>query len=99
MRLRTADCRVPIAVVLATLALALAFPALAQQRPNSQDEYTLYELLAPESASFKIEDEVTAATPGATSFFNRIRKGSAARDEADYDMMTGAPLKVEKETG
>ncbi len=97
MRLRIADCRVPIAVALA--ALALAFPARPQQRQTSQDEYTLYELLAPETASFKIEYEVTATTPGATSFFNPIRKGSVASDEAVYDMMTGAPLKFEQVTG
>ena len=40
-------------------------PLLAQQRQTSQDEYTLYELLAPETASFKIDYEVTATTPGA----------------------------------
>jgi hypothetical protein len=79
--------------------LLLLSPVSAQQRQTSQDEYTLYELLAPETASFKIDYEVTATTPGAAAFFNPIRKGSVASDEAVYDMMTGAPLKFEQVTG
>ncbi len=56
------------------------------------DEYTRYELLAPDSASFKIYYEVTATTSGAGFFFNPIRKGSVASDESVYDAMTGKPL-------
>ncbi|MGA8530942.1 MAG: hypothetical protein WB622_14595, partial [Acidobacteriaceae bacterium] len=56
------------------------------------DEYTRYELLAPESASFKIHYEVTATTAGATVFYNPIRKGSVASDESVDDAMTGKPL-------
>jgi hypothetical protein len=82
-----------------TLVLALSATLGAQPRQTSQDEYTLYELLAPETASFKIDYEVTATTPGATSFFNPIRKGSVASDESVFDMMTGAPLKFEQITG
>src|SRR5712671_4518121 len=79
--------------------VALSATLAAQPRQTSQDEYTLYELLAPETASFKIDYEVTATTPGATSFFNPIRKGSVASDESVFDMMTGAPLKFEQITG
>lgn len=63
------------------------------------DEYTRYELLAPETASFKIHYEVTATTAGATVFYNPIRKGSIASDEAVFDAMTGAPLPFETVTG
>jgi hypothetical protein len=63
------------------------------------DEYTRYELLAPDSASFKIFYEVSATTPGAKVFFNPIRKGSAASDEAVYDAMTGEPLHFEVVSG
>src|SRR5438309_7339662 len=94
MRLRIADCGMRIGVV-----LALSASVFAQQRQTSQDEYTLYELLAPETASFKIDYEVTATTAGAKEFWNPIRKGSVASDEAVYDMMTGAPLKFEQVTG
>jgi hypothetical protein len=73
------------------------FAQAAQQ--TEQDEYTEYELLAPESASFKITYEVTATTPGARLFWNPIRKGSVASDEAVYDMMTDAPLKFAQVSG
>src|SRR5947209_4550369 len=82
------------------LVLALAAPVAAQPpRQAEQDEYSRYELLAPETASFAILYEVTATTPGATMFFNPIRKGSVASNEAVFDMMTGAPLKFEQVDG
>ena len=53
----------------AVTALALATPAGAQgPRQTSQDEYTRYELLAPDTASFQIDYEVTATAAGATRF-------------------------------
>ncbi|HZV88421.1 MAG TPA: hypothetical protein VFF95_12785 [Candidatus Binatus sp.] len=67
----------------------------AATKQTETDEYTRYELLAPETASFKIYYEVTATTPGAKSFYNPIRKGSAASDEAVFDSMTGEPLHFE----
>ena len=63
------------------------------------DEYTRYELLAPETSSFKIYYEVTATTAGATVFYNPIRKGSIASDESVYDAMTGQPLHFEVVSG
>src|SRR5260370_40043858 len=74
-----------------------AVPSHAQNR--SGDAYTRYELLAPETASFRIVYDVTAGTPGARFFFNPIRKGSQASDESVMDLMTGAPLKFKEETG
>ena len=47
-------------------------------RQTETDEYTRYELLSPESASFAIRYEVTATTAGAEYYFNPIRKGSTA---------------------
>jgi hypothetical protein len=87
-----------------------AVPAPAAAAQTEADEYTRYELLAPETASpatpsgtqtasFKIFYEVTATTPGARVYFNPIRKGSAASDEAVYDAMTGEPLRFEVVTG
>ncbi len=63
------------------------------------DEYTCYELLDPETASFKIHYEVTATTDGAKFFFNPIRKGSVASDESVYDAMSGKPLHFEVVNG
>jgi len=71
----------------------------AVTRQSEADEYTRYELLAPDTASFKISYEVSSATPGATVFFNPIRKGSLASDEAVYDAMTGEPLRFEVVSG
>jgi hypothetical protein len=68
-------------------------------KQSETDEYTRYDLLAPESASFKITYEVTATTPGAKFFYNPIRKGSAASDEAIFDSMTGDPLHFEVVSG
>src|SRR5260370_10777121 len=76
---------------------AIPAPPAAQQ--TETDEYTRYELLAPETASFKIYYEVTATTAGATVYFNPIRKGSTASDEAVYHSMTGEPLRVAAVSG
>ena len=70
-------------------------PAVTPARQTESDEYTRYELLAPETSSFKIFYEVTATTPGAKVYFNPIRKGSIASDEAVYDAMTGEPLRFQ----
>src|SRR6202012_693121 len=75
----------------------LYFPSAVAQ--TETDEYTRYELLAPETASFKIYYEVTATTAGAKFFYNPIRKGSAASDESVYDAMLGTPLHFEVVSG
>jgi hypothetical protein len=85
------------ALSITVVALALASPALAQNR--SEDDYTRYELLAPETASFKIVYDVTAVSPGARYYFNPIRIGSVASDESVIDLMTGAPLKFVEVSG
>jgi hypothetical protein len=75
----------------------LYFPEAVEQ--TETDEYTSYELLAPESASFKIYYEVTATTAGARFFYNPIRKGSVASDESVFDAMLGTPLHFEVVSG
>jgi hypothetical protein len=78
-------------------------PAVDAASPSAlqteSDEYTRYELLAPETASFKIYYEVTATTPGAKYYFNPIRKGSVASDESVMDAMSGQPLRFEVVSG
>ncbi len=68
-------------------------------KQTETDEYTRYELLAPDTASFKIHYEVTATTPGAKFFYNPIRKGSTASDESVLDSMTGEPLAFQVVSG
>jgi hypothetical protein len=87
-----------------SMVLGVAFPliSLANAEPAAQtetDEYTRYELLAPDTASFKIYYEVTATTAGAKYFYNPIRKGSVASDESVYDAMLGKPLHFEVVSG
>jgi hypothetical protein len=75
----------------------LYFPSASTQ--TEADEYTRYELLAPETASFKITYEVTATTAGAKYFYNPIRKGSVARDESVFDAHLATPLHFEVVSG
>ena len=87
-----------IAVIVVLIA-ALPVTAQTPQRQTQEDDYTRYELLAPDSAQFRILYEVTGTTAGAPFFFNAIRKGSIATDERVTDMMTGQPLKWEIVSG
>jgi len=78
--------------------LAMPQAAFAQAPPprqTSADDYTRYELLAPESAKFRILYEVSATSPGATHYCNSVRSGSTVSDIAVRDRMTGRELPFE----
>lgn len=95
MRVRRADgVTAALLGVLSVFSVFSVRVAIAQMpSPQSEaDAYTRYELLTPGSAKFKIVYEVTATTPGATYYFNPIRKGSVATDESVFDRATGKPL-------
>ena len=83
--------------LLIALASRLASPAAAQSR--AEDEYTRYELLAPETSTFRITYELAAVTPGAKFFFNAIHNATQVSDLSAIDLMTGAPLVVKDVTG
>jgi len=85
--------------VLFTMALFSGTAVRLAGQQISADDYTRYELLAPETAKFRILYDVTATTPGARYFFNPIRKGSEATDEAVTDPVTGAPLRFTEVDG
>ena len=80
---------------LRTIALLflLAGPAAAS------DEFTLYELLAPDSHQFAITYDVTETREGAQFFFNPIRPGSTASKEQVIERSTGKPLQFEQVSG
>jgi hypothetical protein len=87
-----------------SVALLLAGAASAQApspilESHEGDDYTRYELLAPDTAQFRIVYEVTATRAGSRYYFNVIRKGSEATDEAVYDQATGKPLPFKVVTG
>jgi hypothetical protein len=68
-------------------------------RQTEEDDYTRYELLAPETQQFAIVYDVTATTAGARYYFNPIRKGSEATDERVSDLMSGDALKFDVVSG
>jgi hypothetical protein len=63
------------------------------------DEFTLYELLPPESHQFAITYDVTATREGSQFFFNPIRPGSVATKERVLDRSTGKDLQFEAVSG
>ena len=89
----------PLAALFFCTWIALPVAAQSVQRQTQEDDYTRYELLAPDTAQFRILYEVTATTAGAPFFFNAIRKGSIATDESVVDLMTGQQLKWEVVSG
>jgi hypothetical protein len=85
-------------IAIGTLCLSAALAAQAPQ--TVQDEFAVYELLSPESASFTTDYEVAVTTPGATTFVDRIGPGLqpvAAASDGVVDVMTGAPLEFRLE--
>jgi hypothetical protein len=82
-----------VALFLCGLAAVLALPACAA------DEFTLYELLAPETHQFAITYDVTATREGAQFFFNPIRPGSVATKERVIERSSGKELKFETVNG
>ena len=87
-------------LVVASLAVSVVATHAQNAPPQTQeDDYTRYELLAPDTAQFRIYYEVTATTPGARYFYNTIRPGSVATDERVVDLATGEPLKWEVVSG
>src|SRR5919197_3636065 len=81
-----------LACAIGALAVAPLANAQARAIQTQSDDYTRYELLEPGSGKFRILYEVTATTPGATEFYNPIRRGSVASDERVVDRATGKPL-------
>jgi hypothetical protein len=65
----------------------------------ASDEFTLYDLLTPESHQFAISYDVTQDREGAEFFLNPIRPGSVATKERVIERSTGKELKFEPVTG
>ena len=70
-----------------------AIPLMADAEvQTSADAFTRYELLSPDTNSFRIYYDVSAATAGATRYYNPIRRGSEPEVHGVYDRMTGEAL-------
>jgi hypothetical protein len=72
---------------------------LAAAAATAADEFTLYELLPPETHQFAIVYDVTQTREGATLFFNPIRTGSVASKERVIARATGKDLPFEVVSG
>jgi hypothetical protein len=75
------------------LLLALGSPAIAA------DEFTVYDLLPPETHQFAIIYDVTQTREGAQYFLNPIRPGSTATKERVIERSTGKELQFETVSG
>jgi hypothetical protein len=62
---------------------------------SAADEFTLYELLPPETHQFAITYDVSATHAGAQFFFNPIRPGSTATKERVVERGSGRELKFD----
>jgi hypothetical protein len=80
------------AQLLIVIVMAPAGTATAAPVQTDDGAFTRYELLAPASHAFRIVYDITATTPGATTYFNPIRTGSIATNEHVTDRASGAPL-------
>lgn len=83
----------PKKIPVCLFALILCLPVLAA------DEFTLYELLPPETHQFAITYDVSATHEGDRFFLNPIRPGSVATKERVIERSTGSDLKFEVVTG
>jgi hypothetical protein len=79
--------------VVLLLLLLVCSPALAA------DEFTLYELLSPDTHQFAITYDVTQTREGAELFFNPIRPGSIASKERVTARANGKDLQFEVVSG
>ena len=78
---------------IALLTLLLATPLIAE------DDFTIYDLLAPDTHAFAITYDVTTSREAAELFFNPIRAGSVATKEKVLALATGKELQFEVVTG
>jgi hypothetical protein len=80
-------------ILIAALVMAWLVPA------SAAEDYTLYELLAPESHQFAITYDTTARREGDLYYLNPIRPGSVATKESVIELSTGKALEFETVTG
>ena len=83
----------PKVITMSVIFWLLSVPLLAA------DEFTLYELLPPDTHQFAITYDVTATREGAQFFFNPIRPGSVATKERVIERSSGKELKFEVVSG
>ena len=66
---------------------------------RAEEDFTVYDLLAPDSHKFAIVYDVVVSKESAPFYLNPIRKGAKVSDERVIDLATGKPLKFENVEG
>lgn len=77
----------------------LAILLLLSAGAVAADEFTLYDLLPPETHQFAITYDVTATKEGSPFYLNPIRPGSVATKERVIERSSGKELKFEVVNG
>lgn len=72
--------------------LLLFFANSIQAQQTQTDSYTRYELLTPESQSFRIIYDVSATTANSTYYWNTLRHGSEHEVNTVWDLYSGKEL-------
>jgi len=88
--------KVRVSMLAAVIAMTPAIVEPQTPAQTVQDEYAVYDLLAPASGTFKTIYEVAVTSSRATEFRDRIGSGLtpvAGPDDGAIDLMTGAALK------
>nr|WP_298924018.1 hypothetical protein [uncultured Allomuricauda sp.] len=70
----------------------LLFSFCLQAQQTQTDSYTQYELLAPDTQSFRIVYDVSGTTSGAKYYWNTLRKGSEHTVNKVWDLFSGKTL-------
>jgi hypothetical protein len=65
----------------------------------AEEDFTVYDLLTPDSHKFAIVYDVVSSKENAPFYLNPIRKGAKVSDERVIDLATGKPLKFENVEG
>ena len=73
--------------------LLVLFSFSIQAQQTETDSYSQYELLDPETQSFRIIYDVSATTAGAKYYWNTLRRGSEHTVEKVLDLYSGKELK------
>ena len=79
----------------ATCVISIFATGIGFSQQTQSDSYTRYELLDPETQSFRIIYDVSATSPGANYYWNSLRKGSEHKVDEVIDLFSGDPLEWE----
>lgn len=80
---------------LITLVILMFFSIVSKAQQTQTDSYTQYELLDPDSQSFRIIYDVSGTTANANYYWNTLRRGSEHTVDKVWDLYSGKELEWE----